>query len=320
LQWGGPNGGDLEIRPKSGEVPAASKDAAAPESPIIDTTAKAASDSDENFGPGNDDDEESVMDGVKGQNSGEIHPPKKPESSDDDSSDSSNDEDDQVEVVGVKEAPPKSNSESDSSSVSSDSTVEDPVLNSYLEAPGRARAKDNTATITGGENSNSAAVGGPTRTTEISSTGTNKKGGQARAKASTTNKSSGTKNLSGSKRKSTETDFFTYGGEEPPKKKRTKYVHKGRTPKKIVQKINEAMSYLEGSTTFNRSDDVIENLKKQKEFLIKKVHAEYKKRKEELEEDEEEDMEVDGVDEPSVSGRSNHDGEGGAPGASGVTA
>jgi len=299
-------------------------------------------------------DDDSSDDGVKGRNEerGGKARPKEPESSDDDSDDENN----VVVFLGVKEAPAKSNSKSDSSSVSSESSQDDSVLN--LEA-GKARAKEferktiesarahdiaastesedstggdnsNSATVgkkdtaasTGGDNSNSASVGGPTRATELVS----KKGGQARAKAGTTNKSSGTSNLSGSKRKSTETDFFTYGGasEQPPKKKtRTKYVpYRGPTPKKIVKNINEAIGYLEGSATFNKSNDVIENLKKQKDFLIKKVRAEYKKRKEALEEGgEEEDMEVDGVDEPStMPGRRNDEGEGGAPGASGVTA
>ena len=49
--WGGPDGGDLEVRrsDESGEVPKASKDTAAPESPTTGTTAKAASDSDDNL-------------------------------------------------------------------------------------------------------------------------------------------------------------------------------------------------------------------------------------------------------------------------------
>ena len=301
-------------------------------------------------------DDDSSHDGVKGRNEerGGKARPKEPESSDDDSSD---DENNVVEFVGVKEAPAKSNSKSDSSSVSSESSQDDSVLN--LEAcKGRAneferktiesaRAYSSTAGTTesedstGGDDSNSASVGGPTRATEISTTATtklvSKKGGQARAKVGASNKSSGTSNRSGSKRKSTETDFFTYGGEseEPPNKKtRTTYVpYRGPTPKKILKNINEAMGYLEGSATFNNSDNAIENLKKQKDFLIKKVRAEYKKkdflikkvraedkkRKEAL--DLEEDMEVDGVDEPStMPGRRNDEGEGGAPGASGVTA
>jgi len=123
---------------------------------------------------------------------------------------------------------------------------------------------------------------------------------------------------SSGKRKAMSTNFLKCSVTEPVSKKK-KHMQKGPTPKKLIEVLDEAASYLADRPTFNKFDKKLENVKKQECYILRAVRESFKKKKEQASK-EDESMAVDGDDEPRSVLPHHRNDEGGAPGASGISA
>ena len=244
-------------------------------------------------------------------------------------SDDSSDDDDEVEIVGVKKAQPKADSDSDDSDSSSVSSDDSHLSGDDSKArPSRAieferktvdsaRAHDSaTGTTESEDNNNESDVGTDGATSTRPSTTV--AASRALTVAPNNSGTGGGPSSSSGKRKATSTNFLQYSVTEPVSKKK-KYMQKGPTPKKLLEALDEAASYLAERPTFNKFDKKLENVRKQEYYFLKAVRESYKKKKEQASK-EDESMAVDGDDKPRSALPHRRNGEGGAPGASGVSA
>jgi len=241
-------------------------------------------------------------------------------------SDDSSDNDDEVEIVRIKKAQPKADSDSDDSDSSSVSSDDSHLSGDDSKArPSRAkeferktvestRAHDSaTGTTKSKDNNNDSDMG----TDGANSTRPSSTIARATTLAPTSSGTGGGPSSSG-KRKATSTNFVQHSVTEPVSKKK-KYMQKGPTPKKLIEVLDEAASYLADRPTFNKFHKKLENVRKQEYYLLKAVCDSYKKKKEQaIKEDE--SMAADGDDEPRSALPHSRNDEGGAPGASGVSA
>jgi len=202
-------------------------------------------------------------------------------------SDDSSDDDKEVKIVGVKKAQPKACSDSDDSDSSSVSSDDSHLSGDDSKArPARskeferkmvesARAHD-SATTESKDNDNESDVGtdGGTSTRPSATVATRR----ATTVAPTGSGTGGGPSSSG-KRKATSTNFVQHSVTEPISKKK-QHMQKGPTPKKLIEVLDEAASYLADRPTFNKFHKKLENVRKQEYYFLKAVRDSYKKKKE----------------------------------------